>query len=216
MHTHPGVCVSFFTPAPAMEPARPTDDVRPIFGLVCGNSRRRLAISAATSRFIPCLRWAAHALLRILRPHASLFIIHHRGPQCNEKAASGVIFLLKLVFCAAKAQRERAKAFARRRARAGRKCPRPWRGLLRGGRQKALIQRKAQSVERPLSMGDALEPRVRNAKIPPWQKDAKSASTVEGARRSSSHSPIAHIHLRRILIIHHHFMFCNLFLPYDT
>ena len=55
MHTHPGVCVSFFPPAPALEPARPTDDVRPIFGLVCGNSRQRLAISAATSRFIPCL-----------------------------------------------------------------------------------------------------------------------------------------------------------------
>ena len=55
MHTHPGVCVSFFPPAPAMEPARPTDELRPIFGLVCGNSRRRLAISAATSRFIPCL-----------------------------------------------------------------------------------------------------------------------------------------------------------------
>lgn len=109
MHTHPGVCVSFFPPAPALEPARPTDDVRPMFGLVCGNSRRRLAISAATSRFIPCLRWAAHALLRILRPHASLFIIHHRGPQCNEKAASGVIFMLKLVFCAAEARRKGKK-----------------------------------------------------------------------------------------------------------
>lgn len=106
MHTHPGVCVSFFPPAPALEPARPTDDVRPMFGLVCGNSRRRLAISAATSRFIPCLSGATHALLRILRPHASLFIIHHRGPQCNEKAASGVIFLLKLVFYAAEARRK--------------------------------------------------------------------------------------------------------------
>lgn len=110
MHTHPGVCVSFFPPAPALEPARPTDDVRPMFGLVCRNSRRRLAISAATSRFIPCLSGATHALLRIPRPHASLFIIHHRGPQCNEKAAPGVIFLLKLVFCAAKARRERAKS----------------------------------------------------------------------------------------------------------
>lgn len=110
MHTHPGVCVSFFPPAPALEPARPTDDVRPMFGLVCGNSRRRLAISAATSRFIPCLSGAAHALLRILRPHASLFIIHHRGPQCNEKAALGVIFLLKLVFYAAEARRERESA----------------------------------------------------------------------------------------------------------
>ena len=215
MHTHPGVCVSFFPPAPALEPARPTDDVRPMFGLVCGNSRRRLAISAATSRFIPCLRGHARAFAHT-SPTRKPIIIHHRGPQCNEKAASGVIFLLKLVFCRGRSAAEGQKAFARRRARAGRKCPRPWSGLLRGGRQKALIQRKAQSVERPLSMGDALEPRVRNAKIPPWQKDAKSASTVEGARRSSSHSPIAYIHLRRILIIHHCFMFCNLFLPYDT
>ncbi|HIR07581.1 MAG TPA: hypothetical protein IAA71_05230 [Candidatus Pullichristensenella stercoripullorum] len=73
-----------------------------MFGLVCGNSRRRLAISAATSRFIPCLPGASHALLRILRPHASLFIIHHHGRQCNEKAAFGVIFLLKVVFGAAR------------------------------------------------------------------------------------------------------------------
>lgn len=179
MHTHPGVCVSFFPPAPALEPARPTDDVRPMFGLVCGNSRRRLAISAATSRFIPCLRWAAHALLRILRPHASLFIIHHRGPQCNEKAASGVIFLLKLVFYAAEARRERAKSV---RAAAG-----------------------SRRAKMPASMERSFARRA-----------AKSAPTVEGARRSSSHSPIAYIHLRRILIIHHCFMFCNLFLPYDT
>ena len=46
MHTHPGVCISFFPPAPAMEPARPTDELRPMFGLVCGNSRQRLATAA--------------------------------------------------------------------------------------------------------------------------------------------------------------------------
>lgn len=216
MHTHPGVCVSFFPPAPALEPARPTDDVRPMFGLVCGNSRRRLAISAATSRFIPCLPGGFARAFAHTSPTRKPIYYTPSRPAMQRKSRLRRDFSVKTCILCGRSAAEGQKAFARRRARAGRKCPRPWRGLLRGGRQKALIQRKAQSVERPLSMGDALEPRVRNAKIPPWQKDAKSAPTVEGARRSSSHSPIAYIHPRRILIIHHCFMFCNLFLPYDT
>src|SRR5699024_9931498 len=46
----------------------------------------------------------------------------------------------------------------------------------------------------------------------------KSASTAEGARRSSSHSlaPFAIIHLQRIFIIHYYFLFCKRFPPHTT
>ena len=109
-----------------MEPARPTDELRPMFGLVCGNSRQRLATAAATSRFIPCLREAAHT--RILIPTQALLLYTKDALHCNGKSNAQVILFVKTCILPA-GRRTFAADGARARPAA---CPVGWAGSAQG------------------------------------------------------------------------------------
>ena len=106
-----------------MEPARPTDELRPMFGLVCGNSRQRLATAAATSPLHPSPDGGFARAFAHTSPTRKPVYYTPRRPALQRKSRLPSDFSVKS--CIFAANRPRKRKFARRNAAAARKKSAP-------------------------------------------------------------------------------------------